>query len=228
MKKLVLFDIDGTLLSCGRQVGYIFVGALEQVFGGYRRPEGYNFSGRTDQQIVLDLVAATGMDCAEIRRRLPEMQRRYFERLERELDPAAMVLLPGVVPLLERLAAREDVVLGLLTGNWKDGARIKLSRFGLGRFFSFGAFGDDAVVRRDLVPIAIDRAVAAGRQRFDAAEVLIVGDSELDVDCATASGARSVAVATGYTPLERLVAAGADWAFPDLEQAAIEFDLFRA
>lgn len=229
VKHLVLFDIDGTLLACGRQVGYIFVGALEEVFGGYRRPQGYNFAGRTDEQIVFDLVAAAGMECAEIRKRLPEMKRIYFERLEKLLDPAGMVLLPGVVPLLERLQERRDVVLGLLTGNWRRGAVIKLSRFGLGRFFPFGAFGDDAAARRDLVPIALERAAAAaGREPFDADEVLIVGDSELDVDCANAAGVRSVAVATGHTSPERLRAAGADWVFSDLEQATLEVELFRA
>ncbi len=132
-----------------------------------------------------------------------------------------------MVPLLERLAARDDVLLGLLTGNWRGGARIKLSRFDLGRFFGFGAFGDDAVDRRDLVPVALERAADVAGRRFAPGEVLIVGDSELDVDCARAAGIRSLAVATGHTPLERLRAAGAVWAFPDLEHAAREIDLFR-
>lgn len=227
MKTLVLFDIDGTLLACGPQIGPLFVGALLEVFGDYRRPDGYNFSGKTDPRIVHDMVAPTGIESEEIYRRLPEMQRTYFGRLERGLDRRHMVLLPGVVPLLERLAARGDVLLGLLTGNWRAGARIKLSRFDLGRFFSFGAFGDDAIDRRDLVPVAMDRASTAAGRPFTAEEVLIVGDSELDVDCALASGVASVAVATGHTSLERLRAAGADWAFPDLEHAAREIDLFH-
>ena len=227
MKHLVLFDIDGTLLNCGRQIGTIFVGALEEVFGGYERPKGYNFAGRTDPQIVHDMVSATGMDPEEIRCRLPDMQRAYFERLENDLDVAGMRLLPGVVPLLERLEAREDVVLGLLTGNWYEGARIKLSRFDLGRFFAFGAFGDDALARRDLVPVAMGRAAEAAGHRFETEEVLIIGDSELDVDCARAAGVISVAVATGHTDPQRLQDAGADWVFSDLEQAAREIELFQ-
>ena len=163
----------------------------------------------------------------EIFRRLPEMQRTYFGRLERGLNRERMVLLPGVVPLLERLAARGDVLLGLLTGNWHTGAEIKLSRFGLGRFFGFGAYGDDAIDRRDLVPVALDRAARAAGRQFTAEEVLIVGDSELDVDCALAAGVASLAVATGHTSLERLQAAGAHWAFPDLEHATRKIELFR-
>jgi phosphoglycolate phosphatase-like HAD superfamily hydrolase len=224
---LVLFDVDGTLLRCGPQIGGIFVSALVEVFGGYLRPDGYNFAGRTDPQIVLDLVAALALPREDVLRRLPDMQRAYFHRLERELDRDRMELLPGVVPLLERLAAREDVALGLLTGNWHGSADIKLGRFDLGRFFPFGAFGDDAPVRRELVPIALERAAAAAGRPFTPAEVLIVGDSELDVDCARAAGIRPVAVTTGFTSAARLRAAGADWVFPDLEHAAREIALFR-
>lgn len=227
MKHLVLFDVDGTLLSCGPQIGGLFASALVEVFGGYFRPEGYNFAGRTDPQIVLDLVAALALPREDVLRRLPEMQRAYFRRLENGLDRDHMELLPGVVPLLERMTARADVAVGLLTGNWRGSAEIKLGRFDLGRFFTFGAFGDDAMVRRALVPVALERAETATGRRFKPSEVLIVGDSELDVDCALAAGIPSLAVATGFTSLERLRAAGADWVFSDLEQAAREIELFR-
>lgn len=224
---LVLFDVDGTLLSCGPQIGRLFVAALAEIYGGYLRPPGYTFAGKTDPRIVLDLTAASGLDAAATEARLPDMQCAYFRRLESGLRREEMVLLPGVVPLLERLAARDDVLLGLLTGNWRCGARIKLSRFDLGRFFAFGAYGDDAVDRRDLVPVALERAATAVGRRFVPGEVMIVGDSELDVDCARAAGIRSLAVATGHTPIARLRAAGADWAFPDLEHAAREIAIFR-
>lgn len=226
-RHLVLFDIDGTLLRCGPQIGGIFVSALVEVFGGYFRPENYNFAGRTDPQIVIDLVAALALPREDVVRRLPEMQRAYFHRLERDLDRDRMELLPGVVPLLERLTARDDVAVGLLTGNWHGSADIKLGRFELGRFFPFGAFGDDAPARRDLVPVALERAAAFAGRPFAPAEVLIVGDSELDVDCARAAGIRPVAVTTGFTPAQRLRDAGADWVFPDLEHAAREVELFR-
>lgn len=230
VKYLILFDIDGTLLLCGKQIRPLFVNALKEAFGDgleIRRPEGYQFAGKTDPQIALDLLTWTGMPREDVLARLPEVQRLYFESLEAGLQVDGMRMMPGVVPLLERLEERGDVVLGLLTGNWRRGAEIKLSRFGLGRFFPFGAFGDDAVDRRDLVPVALRRATEAVGRNFEPDEVWIIGDSLLDVDCARAAGARSIAVATGFTALEELRAAGPDYAFADLVEASRELELFR-
>ena len=226
MKYLVLFDIDGTLLRCGPQVGPLFVGALEEVFGEYGELPGYSFAGQTDPRIVLDLVRATGRAEEEVLAKLPEMRRTYLGKLERGLRREGMRLLPGVTDLLERLSAREDVLLGLLTGNWRGGAEIKLGRFGLNRYFAFGAFGDDGVDRRDLVPVALERAAHLRGDRFPAERTLIVGDTVRDIDCARAAGVRSMGVATGFSDAERLEAAGADWVFASLEQAGREFELF--
>lgn len=225
MNRLVLFDIDGTLLSCGRQVGEVFIAAVTEVFGGYQIPEDFSFAGKTDPMIVAELVYSLGFDDREIERRLPEMRRRYVEDLERRLDVRRMRLLPGVLELLRRLEARSDVTLGLLTGNFQDGAWVKLSRFELGEFFPFGAFGDDASDRRGLVPVALERARRHARE-FAPEETLIVGDTALDVDCAKSAGVPCLAVATGFTPAEKLHEAGADWVFDDLDQAAESFELF--
>jgi len=225
---LVLFDVDGTLLRCGAHVRTLFDGVLKEVFGNYEAPRSYAFSGKTDPQIVLDLIRRTGADDEEILPKLPAVRDAYVTRLERGLRPEHIRMMPGVRDLLERLAARRDVVLGLLTGNWRRGAEVKLSRLDLNRFFPFGAFGDDAVERRDLVPVAFDRAAAVSGRRFAPGEGLIVGDSVRDVDCAQAAGVRSLAVATGHTPIEELEAAGPDWVFADLEEASREFQLFSA
>ncbi len=226
MRPLILFDVDGTLLRCGRQVGVFFIEALTEVFGEYGKLEGYSFSGKTDSRIVIDMIRATGRDEQEIQLKLPEMRRLYLEKLENGLRREGMRLLPGVRELLERLSARDDVVIGLLTGNWRRGAQIKLGRFELNRYFSFGAFGDDAVDRRDLVPVALERATRQCGITFGPRRTLIVGDTVLDVDCARSAGAWSMAVATGFTAAERLEAAGADWVFPDLESAAPQFEQF--
>lgn len=228
MKHLILFDVDGTLLRCGPQVGPLFIGALVETFGGYDRPEGYNFAGKTDPRIVLDMVRATGRGEEEILSKLPTMRQRYLERLASGLRPEGMRLLPGVTELLDRLSARDDVLVGLLTGNWRGGAKIKLGRFDLNRYFAFGAFGDDAINRLDLVPVALARAEKLSGRRFEPRRTLIVGDTVLDVGCARAAGAWSMAVTTGFTDGEILQAAGADWVFPDLEQAATQFDRFVA
>lgn len=226
MTHLILFDIDGTLLRCGPQVRPLFVGALRAVFGRHGDPEGYEFAGKTDPRIALDLLRAVGFGDDEILPRLPEVHRHYVQNLERGLRRDGMCLLPGVVELLERLVVRDDVVLGLLTGNWRRGAEVKLSRFDLGRFFPFGAFGDDAIDRRDLVPVALERAAAWSGRRFEADRTLIVGDTAFDVDCARAAGVPSLAVATGFAGTDHLRAAGADWVFSDLAQATREFELF--
>jgi len=223
---LILFDVDGTLLRCGKQVGCLFVEALEEVFGGVAELEGYSFAGKTDSRIVIDMIRATGRDEAEILLKLPAMRELYLDKLERGLRRDGMLLLPGVHDLLERLSARDDVVIGLLTGNWRRGAKIKLGHFDLNRYFAFGAFGDDAIDRRDLVPVAMARAEAASGVRFEPEQTLIVGDTAFDVDCARASGVPSLAVTTGFATAERLEEAGADWVFADLVEASREFELF--
>jgi phosphoglycolate phosphatase len=217
--KLVLFDIDGTLLHCGPQVRPLFAEALVEVFGTAGDVDAYDFSGRTDPRIVLDLLTGAGLPEDEVMAALPRMRALYLERLERALDPEGMCLLPGVLELLEALARREDVVLALLTGNWEPGARIKLSRFDLNRFFGFGAFGCDAVDRSDLPPVALDRAERAVGRRFRPEETLIIGDSLHDVSCARANGIPALAVATGRTPADALREAGADWVIADLREA---------
>jgi phosphoglycolate phosphatase len=218
--KLVLFDIDGTLLSCGPQVRPVFAGALMEVFGTTGAIDTYDFTGRTDPGIVLELVGGAGVPDAVVREGLPRMRELYTGRLERALDRAGMRLLPGVVEILDRLSGREDIVLALLTGNWEPGAKAKLSRFDLNGYFPFGAFGCDGIDRSDLPPVALDRAERAMGRRFRPEEVLIVGDSIHDVSCAHAHGIPCLAVETGRTPGETLRAVGADWVIADLRQAA--------
>jgi phosphoglycolate phosphatase len=218
--KLVLFDIDGTLLTCGPQVRPLFASALVEVFGTAGAVDAFDFTGRTDPGIVLDLITGAGLPEPLVRERLPRMRSLYTERLERELDRREMVLLPGVLEILDRLNQREDVVAALLTGNWEPGAKAKLSRFDLGRYFAFGAFGCDGVDRSELPPVALDRAERATGRRFRPEDVLIVGDSLHDIACAHAHGIPCLAVGTGRTPEEVLQAAGADWVIGDLRQTA--------
>jgi phosphoglycolate phosphatase len=217
--RLLLFDIDGTLVDCGRQPIAPFTAALVEVFGTAGDVGGYNFAGCTDSQAVFDLMTGAGFAAEEVRARLPAMRDLYLLRLESTLDRRLMRVLPGVEALLERLAARPGVQLALLTGNWEAGARTKLSRFDLNRFFPFGAFGSDGVQRSELPPIALARAARRLGRPVAPTEALVIGDSVQDVVCARAHGIPVLAVATGKTPAAALQAAGADWVVPELAAA---------
>jgi phosphoglycolate phosphatase-like HAD superfamily hydrolase len=225
--RLILFDVDGTLVDCGGQVRPLFGAALEEVFGTAGDLDGYDFAGKTDPRIVLDLMTAAGIAGHAVQAGLPRMREAYLRRLEAGLRRESIRLLPAVADLLARLAVRKGLAIGLLTGNWERGARAKLGRVGLDGYFPFGAFGEDGAERADLVPAALARAAACRGGSFSPEETLIVGDSPLDVACARAHGARALAVATGRTPAAALAEAGADWVIADLGSAADCLPAFR-
>lgn len=217
--RLLLFDIDGTLLVSNGVAGRVFTECLEAVYGVEPPYVGYDFGGKTDPQIVYELMDLAGLEKERVEAELPRMRRLYLERLESRLRREQMTLMPGVVELLMALAARSELTLGLLTGNWEPGARSKLSRFELNRFFAFGAYGEDGPHRPDLVPAALSRATAHAGRSFAREETLIIGDTRHDIACAQAHGIPMLAVATGRTSEQQLVAAGADWVVPTLQQA---------
>jgi phosphoglycolate phosphatase-like HAD superfamily hydrolase len=150
--------------------------------------------------------------------RYVELQRAYLSALRRELalpDPRRRVM-PGVRPLLEVLAARPDVFVGLVTGNIEEGARAKLDAFGLNGYFVDGGFSSDHPERAEIARIAHERFSRRAGFRFPAERVMIVGDTELDVGCARANGFRAIAVESGRIPREALEASAPDALFTDL------------
>lgn len=214
--KLILFDIDGTLLDCGGQARVAFGQALTKVFGETGPIDEYDFSGKTDTRIVVDLMTLAGRPRDEIVAILPRLRDEYLATLDRTLQRERMKVLPGIAPLLDHLAARDDIVLALVTGNWERGARIKLSRHDLNRYFGFGGFGDDVLDRNLLPPLAMERATKFAQREFTPDEALIIGDSVLDVACARASNIPCLAVCTGRTAPADLEAAGPTWIVEDL------------
>ncbi|HEY6065181.1 MAG TPA: HAD hydrolase-like protein [Thermoanaerobaculia bacterium] len=220
--RLVLFDVDGTLLSAGRAARESILAALSSVLGWEGSADGNDFSGKTDPQILRELVA-DAVGATRFETTLPDVLDRYVEELGRRLRPEAVVPKPGIPRLLERLAREPRVTLGLLTGNIERGARMKLEPPGFNRYFPFGAFGDDSADRYRLPAVAAARARERTGREFSGGSVVIVGDSIHDVLCGRSLGARAIAVATGPTTAERLAAERPDALFSDfgdVERAA--------
>jgi phosphoglycolate phosphatase-like HAD superfamily hydrolase len=208
--KLVLFDIDGTLLRGDGAARRAFEGALAEVFGSAGDP-GVPYDGKTDRQIARELMRGAGYDDAEIDRRLDATVAGYLERLRREVAGGGRHFepLPGVAELLDALEPRGDVVLGLLTGNVAGGAAIKLAVAGIDRGrFRVTAFGCDAEHRPDLPAVARRRAEALLGRPLAGDRVVVVGDTPADIQCARPIGARAVAVATGRYSVDELAEHG--------------------
>jgi phosphoglycolate phosphatase-like HAD superfamily hydrolase len=217
MSKLILFDIDGTLVLTGGAGLRAMNRAGLEILGVLNLLDGIPLAGRTDWIILHDALTRAGHDLDEdLFERMREAHIRYLaEEIEHRGDGVKDVM-PGVRELLPLLRSRDDVALGLLTGNFEEAARIKLGHFDLWDYFRCGAFGDDAADRNALVPFAVDRARARGLGWFDYGDVVVIGDTPHDVACAVAVGAQPVAVATGGFTAEQLRATGAPVVLEDL------------
>jgi phosphoglycolate phosphatase-like HAD superfamily hydrolase len=218
--RLVLFDIDGTLVLTGRAGVRGMNAAFQRLYGRPEALDGVSIAGRTDRAIVTDVLAGLRVDVDDAL--IAGVREAYLRELSVEIHrPVAhwSGVLPGVGDLLEALERRDDVAIGLLTGNFEGGAAIKLGHFDLWRRFRFGAYGDHHISRRDLVPVAIAEAARAGVGPIAARDVIVIGDTPLDIDCAVVHGARAVGVATGPFTRADLSAAGADFVVDTLEHA---------
>jgi phosphoglycolate phosphatase-like HAD superfamily hydrolase len=215
--RLLLFDVDGTLVSA-RGAGRRAIGrALEAVYGATGPIATYDFRGKTDPQIVFDLMGTVGFPASLVEERLTRFYDRYVEDLREEIGRGGGVsLMPGVSELVRRLHERADAVLGLLTGNIEAGARIKLDPTGLLPHFRVGAYGSDAADRARLPAVAALRAEALAGGTISPDRVVIIGDTPLDIACARAFGACAVSVATGGHRVEELAAHAPDFLFADL------------
>jgi phosphoglycolate phosphatase len=212
--RLLLFDVDGTLVTTEGAGRRALARALDAVFGTAGRLADYDLRGKTDPRIVLDVLEAAGVDPATVRARLDACFEAYVRELIDEIDDGRRVTaLPGIAQLVRDLESRADVVLGLVTGNIEEGARIKLTPTGLWSCFRTGAFGSDDADRRRLPSLAARRAHALTGHAFAPHEVLVIGDTPWDVDCARAFGCRAVAVSTGNYPRAELEACCPDLLF---------------
>ena len=221
--KLVLFDIDGTLLwSDGAGRSAIRQALLAET--GMTGPiDGFRFDGKMDLAIVSELMRGAGHPDADSRSRIDAVCDRYVQILERELAKGSYNVraLPGVVALLDVLDATAEAIVGLLTGNIEAGARLKLRAAGIDfDRFRVGAFGSDASARSGLPQIAAARAAGFMDGTPEGARIVIIGDTPADVTCGAGIGARAIAVATGSYSAEELAVAGAHTVFEDLSDTS--------
>jgi len=216
---LVLFDIDGTILLTSGAGRRAITAALAEEVGAHEAFERVRFDGKTDPQIVFELLEATGHDRAGDRDFVELLCRRYVGLLAEELarPRSTITLMPGIAALLDRLEAEAGVVLGLLTGNVAEGAALKLAAGGIApERFLVGAYGSDSAHRPDLPAIAARRAWTIFGREPRGREVVIIGDTPADVECGRGIAARAIAVATGGYSLEDLASVGAHATFADL------------
>ena len=214
---LILFDIDGTLVLTGRAGWRAMNRACQDIVQADDAMATVEFAGRTDWSILADIMAKYGRSLDPAL--LADLRDRYVRHLAEEIEErgtGVKDVMPGIRPLLDDLQQREDTALALVTGNFLEGARIKLEYFDLWKYFPCGAFGGDASNRNDLVPIALSRARECGIVNGDPSKVLVVGDTPNDVECALVVGATPVGVATGSYSMDDLRAAGAEIVFKDL------------
>jgi phosphoglycolate phosphatase-like HAD superfamily hydrolase len=216
--KLVLFDLDGTLLTSDGAGRRAIQRALVERFGA-AGPEDHWFDGKTDPQIVRELMQLAGVDGMRVEAEMGRVLVRYVECLHEELRAIgkAPSALPGVLPLLDALQVRDDVVLGVLTGNVQPGAHAKLTAVGIDPVrFRVGAFGSDHAERSQLPAIAQRRARELLTYEVAGGDMVIIGDTPADLLCGLEVGAHAVGVATGRYSANDLGAYRALAVFSDL------------
>jgi phosphoglycolate phosphatase-like HAD superfamily hydrolase len=213
-----LFDIDGTLISSGGAGKAAMEKALQSEFGVRQLVDKVPYSGRTDRAIALDLLQLHGIDPSTLNWR--RLRSAYLSHLPTSLVQHRGTVLPGVATLLEDLGSRPMVHLGLLTGNIREGARLKLGHYQLFHHFTFGGFGDDHLDRDDVARSARAMAYTKLNGADSPRDVWVVGDTPLDIQCARAIGAKVIAVATGWHSLTELTASNPDLLLADLSDGA--------
>ena len=215
MVRLVLFDIDGTLVHTGGAGVKAFAKVFDTEFGARDGFEKLKFAGRTDPSLVREFFSVHQIPAT------PENFERFFARyvfwLDHILQGSQTRLCPGVGDFIRGLQALpQPPRLGLLTGNIRLGAEIKLRHFNLWEVFETGGFADDHEERDSIAAIARQRGCDLLGENLAGDEVLVIGDTPFDIRCGRAIGARVLAVATGGHRLEELEAHSPDWAVPDL------------
>ncbi|MEJ2412242.1 MAG: HAD family hydrolase [Anaerolineales bacterium] len=211
--KLVLFDLDGTLLTAGGMGRRATRIALEAVFGNSGNLDVYYPGGRTQEAIFLDTLLDAGFSREEFLASKTELYRIFLDEFQKSVEGTASRIqpLPGAVKLVQALNQEADVMLGVVTGNHRENASIKLSSAGFSaEWFRVGAYGEETEVRSQLIPLAQMRAQERSGEDFSGDKTVVVGDTTRDVISARENGALSVAVTTGTDHRALLESSGPD------------------
>jgi phosphoglycolate phosphatase-like HAD superfamily hydrolase len=215
-KRLLLFDIDGTLINSAGAGVQALRDVLHSQFGIADELDGIEVAGRTDAGIVHQILRKQQIEPNESN--TARFLNQYVELLANELPRRKGQILPGVRDLLKRLQAKPNIVLALLTGNVKRGAKLKLEHYGLWEFFEFGAYSDDHHDRNELGEFARKRAEEKHGRQFTAADIDVIGDTPHDIACGKAIGARTIAIATGNFSKTELASHAPDRIFENLAE----------
>lgn len=230
MAILFLFDIDGTLLRFkSGESRKIFSRMMKEVFGKeILHTDMPDFAGKTDLQILKDISAKHGIPFRRVEENLPQVWDKILTFFKDFCNHDYIYVLPGIRELLDLLEDDDETHSGLLTGNFRENAYLKLSTFNLDKYFPFGAFGSDHENRNLLPPIAIERANKyAGYEKFSLEKTVIIGDSPKDVECARANGLPVVCVGTGWCAVEELTSLQPDYFFDDLSDTEKAYKSFK-
>lgn len=218
-RRLLLFDIDGTLIVSGGAGEGALKDAMRDRFGVDEDLDGIVLAGATDALIARQLLAKSGI--SESPENITALLDSYLEHLPRRLPHHNGRVLPGIRELLDRLMATDAAAVALLTGNLERGARIKLSHYGVWDYFEFGAFADDHHDRNELGRFARSRAFDQHGVEFAAEDIFVIGDTPRDIECGRAISAKTVAIATGTYSIDELRPHNPDFLFADLSDTDV-------
>ena len=216
---MLLFDVDATLVLTGGAGIRALNRAFHQICNVDAAMDGIAPHGKTDPAIIREIFHARFGGDPPPAQDIPRVLDSYVEFLREEVQLSDKYeILPGIVEILEELGSRTDVLLGLATGNVESGARIKLHRGGLNRYFDFGGYGSDSESRSALVRKAAEKALNRSGQPIDGRDVFVIGDTPRDIEAGKEAGFRTVGVATGQYSVQQLREAGADFAIEDFRR----------
>jgi phosphoglycolate phosphatase len=224
--RILLFDIDGTLLDPAGEGSVCLRRALEDVYGQCGPIESYDMAGKTDWRIITDLMQMAGLDAETIETALPAAFSAYTRQVKASAPTFNMQLLPGVDMLMAQLAGHPEFTLGLVTGNVREAAPPKLQAAGLDpALFSFGAFGSEHIDRNRLPALALYRLEQQLGIPIERESVLVIGDTPHDITCARYSGVQVLCVATGTYPRRVLAEHNPDYLLDDLADTAVVMEI---